>query len=92
MSKRSREPSISVKEIENGCIIIEYCGRKYALFSDARLTSVFDLPEYSCEILHNKWHQAMLHVENLRTGETILRQEVNPAKDRNAECWVKDVQ
>lgn len=93
MGKRSRENSISVKGTSDKYTIIEWNGRQYVVFDEhGNLTNMFNIPEYDCEIIHNKWNQAMLNIENLRSGEILLRQEINPAKYRNVEEWMVDVQ
>jgi len=76
-----REPSISVKEAFDKYKLIECNGCQYLVFDKhGNLTDMFDVPEYSCEVIHTKWNEAILNVENLRSGEILLRQEVNPVK------------
>lgn len=93
MGKRSRESSISVKETFDKYTVIEWNGRQYVVFDeDKSLSRMFEIPEYTCEIIHNYQNQAMLNIENIRSGEILLRQEVNPARYRNVEEWMVDVQ
>ena len=81
MGKRSRENSISVKGVFDKYKLIEYDGQQYLVFDKhGNITDMFDIPEYSCEIIHNKWNESILNVENLRSGEILLRQEVNLVK------------
>ena len=81
-----REPSISVKEAFDKYKIIECNGLQYLVFDKhGNLTDMFDVPEYNCEVIHNKLNEAILNVENLRSGEILLQQEVNLVKFKGAE-------
>ena len=93
MSKRSRENTISVKETFDNHIVIEWNNKQYAVFKlENTFIQMFERSEYNCEIIHNDSNQAMLNIEDMRTGDIILRQEVNPAKYKYVDKWVEDVE
>jgi hypothetical protein len=93
MGKRTRESSISIKETFDNHVVIEWNGKQYAIFNiEEKFLRLFDMPDYTCEIIHNFENRAMINIENIRTGDIILRQEVNPAKFKYTDEWVEDVQ
>lgn len=93
MGKRTRESQISIKETFDNHVVIEWNNKEYAVFHlDQEYIRMFDMPEYNCEIIHNVEKRAMLNIENIRTGVLIRRQEVNPAKYKDVDDWVQDIQ
>lgn len=87
--KRSREAGVIIKADEANGAVISFNGREYYIYNKD-IVSLMSNSDYQCTIVHNKFHQAMLDIENTRNGNTILRQEVNPLKYKNIPEWVKD--
>jgi len=91
MVKRSREQSITVIWASGKYAIIRWNNRDYFLQGYTELLGeIFANSEYGCEVIHNKYHQAMLDILNIRTGESVLRQEINPASRLRADKWEVD--
>lgn len=91
MGKRTREPSVTVKWSNGEHAIIEWNHREYFVRGYSELLGdIFSNPEYNCEVIHNKFHQAMLDITNIRTGESVHRQEINSAKYIRSEKWMPD--
>lgn len=91
MPKRSRNPSIEIKDFELNVITFEWEGKDYVIHGDESIKNMISNTEFDCEVIHNQKHQAMLNVEHVRTGETILRQEINPAKHKKTDKWMEDI-
>jgi hypothetical protein len=89
--KRQRDSSIQY-EIKDGYVVLCYNGKQYAWTPPIRMILAAFLNEemYDYSIIHNSDGQAMFNVENLRNNKDILRQEVNPLKDKDVKEWVKD--
>lgn len=93
MPKRSREQAVTVVWSTMKQAIIRWNNREYFLQGYTELLGeIFENPEYNCEVVHNKYHQAMLNIENIRTGESVLRQEINPASRLRSDKWEVDVE
>ena len=91
MPKRSREQAITVVWSTMKHAIIRWNNREYFLQGYTELLGeIFSNSEYNCEVIHNKYHQAMLNIENIRTGESVLRQEMNPASKLRSDKWEVD--
>lgn len=92
MVKRSRELSIEVKEInQDNTIVFEWNGKDYIIFSDNNVVDMISSTYFDCEVIHNLHNQAMLSVEYIKTGEVVLRQEINPAKFKGSAEWMEDI-
>lgn len=90
MPKRSRSLSIEVKGVEDENVIIEWRGKEYYVCNGKQYTDLFTNSEMECDVIHNYENQAMLNIEDIRSGEILLRQEINPLKFKDSEKWVRD--
>lgn len=91
MGKRTRQQSITVVWSKDDNAILEWNTRQYFMRGYSELLGdIFANPEYNCEVIHNKFNQPMLNVMNLRTGESVHRQDINPAKYIGSKEWMPD--
>lgn len=89
--KRQRTSGIEY-EVKDGFIIIMSNGRQYAWYPpiNGSVETFLNQQSFMYEIIHNNDGQAMFNVENLRTDERVLRQEINPLIYKDVENWMKD--
>ena len=90
MPKRKRNSSVELVAVDDSGIIIEWGQREYYVCGGNDYLKLLDDPEVEFQIIHNCEHRAMLNIKNIRSGEIVLRQEVNPFKFKDSEEWVKD--
>lgn len=89
--KRQRQSSIEY-EINDEFVVITYNGRQYAWYPpiEGSIVNFLNQQAFEYEIIHNRDGRAMFNVENLRTNEFVLRQEINPLAYKDVEDWVRD--
>ncbi len=90
MVKRSRDISIEITAVDDDGFVINYNGKQYYVNGGKDYIKYYGNPEMEWSIVHNYKYKAMLNIENLRLGEDILRQEINPLKFKNVAMWVVD--
>jgi hypothetical protein len=92
MPKRKRSSCVElIAVIENG-IVIEWNRKEYYVCCGSEYVKHFDDSDLECTIIHNTENRAMLNIEDIRSGEDLLRQEINPFKYKDIEEWVRDDQ
>jgi hypothetical protein len=90
MPKRKRSSSVElIAVIENG-IIIEWNRKEYYVYHGSDYVKHFANSDLEWTIVHNSENRAMLNIEDIRSGEDVVRQEVNPFKYKDIEEWVRD--
>ena len=77
MNKRTRSLSVEVKVVDNENIIIECNQTEYYVHNGKQYKNLFTDPEIECEIICNDNNQFTLNIENIRSGEVIVEQEIN---------------
>jgi hypothetical protein len=89
--KRQRQSSITY-EIKGDYVVITYNERQYAWRPPIKgsVDTFLNQQTFEYEIIHNRNGQAMFNVENMRTNEHILRQEINPLAYKDVDDWVRD--
>lgn len=90
MPKRSRTSSIEVKAVDTNGIVIQYGTKEYYVTGGNEYIKFLENPELECTVIHNRENRAMLNIEDIRYGEDILRQEINPVKYKDIGEWVRD--
>ncbi len=90
MPKRKRNSSVELIAVDNNGIIIECNSKEYFVACDREYVKLFGHSDIEIDVIHNCEHKAMLNVENIRSGEIILRQEINPFKFKDIDEWVED--
>jgi hypothetical protein len=90
MPKRKRNSEVELIAVDDSGIIIEWNRKEYYVCGGNNYIDLLDHQDVECEIIHNSEHRAMLNIENLRSGEIVLRQEINPFKFKDSGEWVKD--
>jgi hypothetical protein len=77
MSKRNRSSSVEIKVVDNENIIIEWNQKEYYVHGGNRYTNLFNDSELECEVIYGDNKKPLLNIENIRSGETIVCQEIN---------------
>jgi hypothetical protein len=91
MPKRNRTSSVELIAVDEGGFIIGYNNKKYYVNnSDKGYLKFFEDSEMEIEVIHNFEHRAMFNVEDIRSGDIILRQEINLFKFKDVDEWMKD--
>ena len=90
MPKRKRTSSVELIAIMDDGIIIEYNQREYFVNQGDVYVKHFENSDLEVDVVHNYENRAMLNIENIRSGEILLRQEINPFKYKDSDEWVQD--
>lgn len=88
MTKRQREHPLQY-EIKDDFVVLNYNGRQYTWVPPLRmiLDKFLNEDTYDYSVVHTYDGKPMLNVESLRTNTEILRQEINPLKQKDSEKW-----
>jgi len=89
MPKRKRSSGVELIKSDDNGMVIEYNQKEYYVCGSEYL-KLFENSDVEIEIVHNCENRAMLKIENIRSGEIVVQQEINPLKFKNSEEWVSD--
>jgi len=89
MPKRSRISSVELISVDGDGFVIEANKKEYYVFGN-EYTKYFGNPDLEINVIHNFEHRAMLDIENIRSGQIVHRQEINPIKFKDVDDWVQD--
>ncbi len=90
MPKRKRSSSVELIAVDQDNIIIEWNQKEYYVNNGKDYLKLFENSDIEIDIIHNFEKKAMLNIENIRSGETVVRQEINLFKFKDSDEWMCD--